>query len=257
MPLDGDDLNDHDEIGLFCILLPQTMDRSMKNIQAWRPYEVHNDGDGRKFENDFVLLTLRNIDQDIGTKDTILTVFKSRQDGVLAKLHRAFSVSSTKTAPLNKRKLHAESVGDLNGHNLRRTNPAHSTTTLLAEVPVDVPTNVSGVTQELTTPVEPPRPLSEPRSGSTASATRQTLQPSVNDSALPPDLTPDNSDQDAAPVAGSSTAAHTASSSDPTRSILTEEQAKRIQVTWSWDMDGHVCQLHIPLTQSLQGKTPM
>jgi hypothetical protein len=67
MPLDGDD-----ELGTFCILLAQPMDRSMKNLQAWRPYELSNSGDGSKFDNKFFLFTLRYANNDIGTLETVL-----------------------------------------------------------------------------------------------------------------------------------------------------------------------------------------
>jgi hypothetical protein len=66
MPLDG-----NDEMGMFCILISQPMDRSTKHLQVWRPYEVGNGGDGSKFSNDFALLTLRYTGIDIGTMETI------------------------------------------------------------------------------------------------------------------------------------------------------------------------------------------
>jgi hypothetical protein len=74
MPLDGDD-----ELGTFCILLPQPMDRSMKKVQTWRPYEVRNGGDGSKFDNKFFLLSLRYTNNDIGTLETVLATL-SLQD---------------------------------------------------------------------------------------------------------------------------------------------------------------------------------
>ncbi len=35
MPLDGDD-----DAGVFAIMLPQKIDRSLHGLQAYRPYEV-------------------------------------------------------------------------------------------------------------------------------------------------------------------------------------------------------------------------
>jgi hypothetical protein len=61
MPLDGDD-----DIGMFCILLPQSLDRSMKSLQAWRLYEMGNECDGKKFKNKFELLNLRYPDRETG-----------------------------------------------------------------------------------------------------------------------------------------------------------------------------------------------
>jgi hypothetical protein len=66
MPLDG-----NDELGMFCILLPQPRDRSIKNLQIWRPYEVRNGGDGKKFDNKFILLSLRDTLQDFGTLEVM------------------------------------------------------------------------------------------------------------------------------------------------------------------------------------------
>jgi hypothetical protein len=67
MLLEGDD-----DLGTFCILVPQPMDRSMKKLQAWRLYEVKNGGDGSKFDNKFFLFTLRYTNNDIGTLETVL-----------------------------------------------------------------------------------------------------------------------------------------------------------------------------------------
>lgn len=104
MPLDGDD-----EVGLFCILLPQPLDRSMKNIEAWRPYEVRNDGDGKKFDNNFVLYTLRYTDQDVGTKDTILAALGSRKAGTGSESHM---IGSTSVEGVTSE---ADSLGGLDG----------------------------------------------------------------------------------------------------------------------------------------------
>jgi hypothetical protein len=74
MPLDGED-----EVGMFCILLPQPMDRSMKNLQAWRPYEIRNGGDGKRFDNKFMLLTLRYTNQDMGTLDLMRAALEPQE----------------------------------------------------------------------------------------------------------------------------------------------------------------------------------
>ncbi|KAH5023418.1 hypothetical protein HBI70_056750 [Parastagonospora nodorum] len=72
MPLDG-----NEEMGMFCILISQPMDRSTKHLQVWRPYEVGNGGDGLKFSNSFALLTLRYTGLDIGTIETIRATLHS------------------------------------------------------------------------------------------------------------------------------------------------------------------------------------
>ncbi|KAF1842122.1 uncharacterized protein K460DRAFT_388882 [Cucurbitaria berberidis CBS 394.84] len=69
MPLDGDD-----ETGLFCIMLPQLSDTSLCGLQSYRPYEYGNGGTGDTFDNKFMLLTLRNTSQEVGTLDTVRAI---------------------------------------------------------------------------------------------------------------------------------------------------------------------------------------
>lgn len=138
MPLDGDD-----EIGLFCILLPQRMDRSMKNIEIWRPYEMRNEGDGQKFDNKFVLYTLRYTGQDIGTKDTILAALDPRKRAATPESHpmststgrvvpgagdlkskdpyRAHAIPPAKKQPVKKRKARKDSVMGSRSHKRPQT----------------------------------------------------------------------------------------------------------------------------------------
>ncbi|KAH8706910.1 hypothetical protein GQ44DRAFT_691847 [Phaeosphaeriaceae sp. PMI808] len=66
MPLDGDD-----EMGMFCILLRQPLDRSMSTLHTWRPYELLHSGDGKNFANNFMLFTLRNADQHADTREVV------------------------------------------------------------------------------------------------------------------------------------------------------------------------------------------
>ncbi|KAF2818983.1 hypothetical protein CC86DRAFT_432406, partial [Ophiobolus disseminans] len=73
MPLDGDD-----EVGMFCILLPQTLDRSIKTLQTWRPYEIRHGGYSKNFDNNFMLVTLRNTNQDMGTAETIREILDAQ-----------------------------------------------------------------------------------------------------------------------------------------------------------------------------------
>jgi len=94
MPLDG-----HDELGMFCILIPQPMVRSTKHLQAWRPYEVRNGGDGSKFSNNFVLLTLRYTGLDIGTIETIRATLDSPGNSNL--VSRLGTNKSTFQAPVD------------------------------------------------------------------------------------------------------------------------------------------------------------
>lgn len=94
MPLDG-----NDELGMFCILIPQPMDRSTKHLQAWRPYEVGNGGDGSKFSNNFALVTLRYTGLDIGTIETIRATLHSPGKSDL--LSQFGTNVSTFQAPMN------------------------------------------------------------------------------------------------------------------------------------------------------------
>ncbi|EAT84444.2 hypothetical protein SNOG_08168 [Parastagonospora nodorum SN15] len=75
MPLDG-----NEEMGMFCILISQPMDRSTKHLQVWRPYEVGNGGDGLKFSNSFALLTLRYTGLDIAPMKTLSAQVVNQED---------------------------------------------------------------------------------------------------------------------------------------------------------------------------------
>ncbi|KAF1830496.1 hypothetical protein BDW02DRAFT_633596 [Decorospora gaudefroyi] len=74
MPMDGDD-----EKGVFCIMLPQKPDRSLRPLQAYRPYELTDKGIGDTFANDFMLLTLRNPDQEADTLEYVLKVLPQQE----------------------------------------------------------------------------------------------------------------------------------------------------------------------------------
>lgn len=72
-------LDDEDETTkLFCILMPQSADRSMKGVQALRPYEIHSDtADGKSFRNNFMLLAARKTNVGIDTLTTIRSLLTS------------------------------------------------------------------------------------------------------------------------------------------------------------------------------------
>lgn len=74
MPL----VNEDDE-DLFCILIPQSNDRSLEGVQTYRPYEINRGNQGTSFSNTFMLLTLRNTSQVNGTLETIRTILKPLQ----------------------------------------------------------------------------------------------------------------------------------------------------------------------------------
>jgi hypothetical protein len=72
LPLDGED-----DVGLFYILIPQPLDRSIKKLEELRLYEVRNEGDGKIFDNNIMLFTLRNPKQDSGTVELVREIIES------------------------------------------------------------------------------------------------------------------------------------------------------------------------------------
>ncbi|XPS73595.1 hypothetical protein M3J09_005739 [Ascochyta lentis] len=67
-------LNGADEAGLFCIMLPQSMDRSIKALEAFRPFEHGIDRvDTEPFVNEYMLLAVRNRKHNSGVLHTVGT----------------------------------------------------------------------------------------------------------------------------------------------------------------------------------------
>ncbi|KAL6711148.1 hypothetical protein ACN47E_005679 [Coniothyrium glycines] len=79
LPLDGDD-----KAGTFCILTRHS-DRSLKGLQAYRPYQISN---STKRPNTFTLLALRNPSRDADTLGTVLNAL-SPDELLRAQLHVA------------------------------------------------------------------------------------------------------------------------------------------------------------------------
>ncbi|KAJ4377899.1 hypothetical protein N0V83_000729 [Neocucurbitaria cava] len=69
MPLDGDD-----EAGMFCIMLPQPNDRSLQGLHSYRLYELLNGGEGNRFNNNFMFLSLRNTKKETSLLETARAV---------------------------------------------------------------------------------------------------------------------------------------------------------------------------------------
>ena len=62
---------------MFCILLPQRNDRSLKGLQIYRPYE-HREGRGAgDFTTNIMILTLRNTSQTSGTLESVRSILSS------------------------------------------------------------------------------------------------------------------------------------------------------------------------------------
>lgn len=72
MPLKGSD-----NAGLFCIMLPQPLDRSIKALETLRPYEYRSEGDNKiSFANNYMLLAIR----DWKNKSGLLCTVRSTLD---------------------------------------------------------------------------------------------------------------------------------------------------------------------------------
>lgn len=74
MPLDADD-----DAGVFAIMLPQKVDKSLRGLQIYRPYELTNNGKGDTFVNNYMLLTLRKPSSEAGTLETVLEVLSTQE----------------------------------------------------------------------------------------------------------------------------------------------------------------------------------
>jgi hypothetical protein len=216
LPLDGDD-----EVGMFCILLPQPMDRSIKKFQIWRPYEVRNGGDGKKFDNNFVLLSLRDTLQDFGT----LEVMRAARDlqVVTPVVVRTASLAATASCSL---------LGSRKRTTRDSSDPLPRMFTARKRRRLDTPEAQSPIPEvihrAMTKAAEPqlpqtkrytPVPIESPHDHSTLTTTMI-----LESSKARPD------DQ---------TALHS----------LTEQQAQHISIVWKLDVDGDACELPVTLAE--------
>ncbi|KAL5120728.1 hypothetical protein ACEQ8H_001477 [Pleosporales sp. CAS-2024a] len=92
MPLDGED-----EMGMFCILIPQPHDRAMKSLQSWRPYEVKNGGDGKVFNNNITLVALRKPENSVCTLEAVRAELRPEETTSAATLSWAEESSALAT----------------------------------------------------------------------------------------------------------------------------------------------------------------
>lgn len=75
MPLEG-----ADDGGLFCIMLPQPIDRSIKALEMLRPYEHAFERDATKpFANEYMLLAIRNRENQNGVLHTVRMTLSSTE----------------------------------------------------------------------------------------------------------------------------------------------------------------------------------
>ncbi|KAF3048742.1 hypothetical protein E8E11_003117 [Didymella keratinophila] len=101
-----------DEAGLFCIILQQSLDRSVTALDLFRPYEHGIDrNDSKPFANDIMLLAVR--DRDNSGSSVLSTVRKALDPAELARIANRNSSSKANTHPTPRSK--AESVPQSGG----------------------------------------------------------------------------------------------------------------------------------------------
>jgi hypothetical protein len=244
MPLDGED-----DMGMFCILLPQPMDRSMKSLQAWRPYEVNNGGDGKKFGNNFMLFTLRSTSIDAGTVETVYATLHPRDTTILASQPVAKSIvtpapaatpsiqpnteeedsdeslMSQKARAARKRSSRSSSDHATNENKRKRTGAT------ILRLPEGKPNHLSSS--------EPISSTQDTLSTTSLTSAREEKQTAGRQDSMPQTILPVNDTQ--------SSSSRTVPPAAPVI-CLADEQALNISIIWSLEMDGEVCDF--PLTMA-------
>ncbi|KAH3981000.1 hypothetical protein HBH51_050050 [Parastagonospora nodorum] len=250
MPLDG-----NEEMGMFCILISQPMDRSTKHLQVWRPYEVGDGGDGLKFSNTFALLTLRYTGSDIGTIETIRATLHSPGNSNLVSRD---ALRSLETPLVNQEKeLQAASP----------PNPTEEQPALIAEIQLaqEIPAVVkSQASLNREAPHVVPAILQDQLSLIANNETMQKVpavvesQASLNQEA--PHVVPAILQDQLSLIANNETMQKVPAVVELQASLnreappvvtainLTDEQAQNINIVWTVDVDGAACDF--PLTMA-------
>lgn len=80
MPLAG-----ADDAGLFCVMLPQDLDQSIKALESFRPYkhEANTDND-KSFANDYMLLAIRDRKKNSGLLHTVHATLEPEELAAIA-----------------------------------------------------------------------------------------------------------------------------------------------------------------------------
>lgn len=229
MPLDG-----NDAMGMFCILLRQGKDRSIKPLQSYRPYEIRNGGDGKKFNSHFALLTLRDTAQGTGTLETVLEALKplklaqidarimhrgSAYNGQDARQNNHVSRTASEavqsiershqlqqSSPPDPGKRERSSAGSEVSTKRKRQQPAHRSSTRHSKTPTVSGKAIMAARQASYTPSESRMQQPTPASPEDADPPSQPLKVSTPHPAPP--------------------------------YLLNDEQAENIHIIWNFDDDG-------------------
>jgi hypothetical protein len=253
LPLDGDD-----EVGMFCILLAQSLDRSMKQFQTWRPYEIRNGGTGKEFDNNFVLFTLRDT-QNFGTLE-VMRAALDPQDLTPPVAHTASQILNAssfasvvptveghhpheihyeraRTEPPNRAARHMSGVPSLIDRAIKRRKRGPGDSRLAQSPRREVNHRT------MPKPVEPEPPQTKrctpvPSEGS--NDIPKLIATRVEEQALVPNLS-GRSDERPTRISQSK--------EQPTLRGLTDEQAQEISIVWKLDIDGDACELPFTLAE--------
>lgn len=226
MPLEG-----ADDAGLFCIMLPQPLDRSIKSLETFRPFEHRLErDDDRVFANNYMLLTLRDRKNNSGLLETVRDTLDSAEltrtthrPGRLRPVSTPTKQPLTKPAterdplteglPSNSKRKQRQSVDD-NGSSLnsaKRRKP----------VALKGPRMNAHIVQ--LSDDDFAEPLSVPGARKSSSRVRMQQQTPMSPSTAHPE----------APVQ-----TNTPSTNDFSTFHFTDSQAKRIQFVWKVDFEG-------------------
>jgi hypothetical protein len=257
MPLDGDD-----EMGMFCILLSQPLDRSIKKLETWCPYELRNGGDGKTFDNRFMLLTLRYPNQDVGTIETVREALGLRALTQLAPQQGVHKVKNSIPVPelaLNseeeeldepllyqrqaqKRDYSEISNSSPNLYKKRRRRRIADCSTMLSPRALEDTGNIDEAT-DLESRIQQSPPTSP-----NVLEQRPTLF-SSNIFEEPPTLVSCDTANLALPLRKASGTPNVAIPTATLGSSLTDDQARNIQVVWNFDMEGNKYELPLTLDE--------
>lgn len=247
MPLKG-----ADDAGLFCIMIPLGLDRSIKALQEFRPYEHETGNDDRKpFKNNFVVLAARDQDKEQGVLHLVRNTLAPQElarNAVRSGLQRPNPGLGDKSGPkptvekssqqgilpkIVKRKQQSTVGSDL--------EPRSSAKKVRTKTLTGVRTSASAVylsDDDIAEPMQLPheRPL-------TSRSRVQQLSPVSPSNASPslPAQSPTPQQIPALPNNVSKTTptqAPTLPAADVNRSQFTNEQAQRVHFVWKIEFEG-------------------
>ncbi|KAI4930787.1 uncharacterized protein J4E92_004619 [Alternaria infectoria] len=244
MPLDGDD-----DAGVFAIMLPQTSDRSLQGLQAYRPYEISGGGLGDKFANNFMMLTLRNPDSDAGTLETVLSVLSPQERADIASKLRGLPEPRHRLSSTPKL---SKSTDEDAAHSApNAAPPASNAMAKISDVIDVVPKDSSTCPSQLQPEQQPtpqqeptPQPVAEPQPEPEPRTQPQPQpQPQIHTQTQRTSETPVDDVKQHAPTPADTfkpppQAIKRTNSTSIISLDLTDEQAERVYFIWSVDDEG-------------------